>query len=180
MPSRTVKISLGNGATIRLRQKSRLKVFPKMPFKISIKTILYGCLYFQVIVQKPFSIFLTIALNGKATVCQTKVCSSKRRSKRMQKCSTKRGVGAPLHVELALNERELVKTEVFEKSVRANGPIKMKISFLPTFEGKYEDSEESKEKKKGTQLRRNLFLTTSAVKLGKEAKNGRKVGYGSV
>ena len=32
-----------------------------------------------------------------------------------QKCSTKRGVREPLHLEFALNNRELVKAEVFEK-----------------------------------------------------------------
>ena len=32
-----------------------------------------------------------------------------------QKCSTKRGVREPSHVEFALNNRELVKAEVFEK-----------------------------------------------------------------
>ena len=40
-----------------------------------------------------------------------------------QKCSTKQGVREPLHVEFALNNRELV---IRGKSVRANGPIKMK------------------------------------------------------
>ena len=34
-----------------------------------------------------------------------------------QKCSTKRGVREPVHVELALNNRALVKAEVFEKRV---------------------------------------------------------------
>ena len=34
-----------------------------------------------------------------------------------QKCSTKRGVREPLHVEFALNNREFVKAEVFEKRV---------------------------------------------------------------
>ena len=34
-----------------------------------------------------------------------------------QKCSTKRGVPEPLHVEFALNKKELVKAEVFEKRV---------------------------------------------------------------
>ena len=33
-----------------------------------------------------------------------------------QKCSTKRGVREPLHVEFALNNRELVKAEVFEQT----------------------------------------------------------------
>ena len=32
-----------------------------------------------------------------------------------QKCSTKRGLREPLNVEIPLNDRELVKTEVFEK-----------------------------------------------------------------
>ena len=44
-----------------------------------------------------------------------------------QKCSTKPRCSRILHVEFALSNRELVKTEVFqEKSVRANDPIKMK------------------------------------------------------
>ena len=34
-----------------------------------------------------------------------------------QKCSTKRGVQESLHREFALNNRELVKAEVFEKRV---------------------------------------------------------------
>ena len=34
-----------------------------------------------------------------------------------QKCSTKRGVREPLHVEFALNNRELVKAEAFDKRV---------------------------------------------------------------
>ena len=34
-----------------------------------------------------------------------------------QKCSTKRGLREPLHVEFALNNREVVKAEVFEKRV---------------------------------------------------------------
>ena len=34
-----------------------------------------------------------------------------------QKCSTKRGVQEPLHVEFALRYRELVKADVFEKRV---------------------------------------------------------------
>ena len=34
-----------------------------------------------------------------------------------QNCSTKRGVREPVHVEFALNNRELVKAEVFEKRV---------------------------------------------------------------
>ena len=33
-----------------------------------------------------------------------------------QKCSTKRGVREPLRLEVALNNRELVKAEVFENS----------------------------------------------------------------
>ena len=33
------------------------------------------------------------------------------------KCSTKGGVREPLHVEFALNNRELVKAEVFEKKM---------------------------------------------------------------
>ena len=36
---------------------------------------------------------------------------------RTQKCSTKRGVREPLHVVFVLNDRELVKAEVFEKRV---------------------------------------------------------------
>ena len=34
-----------------------------------------------------------------------------------QKCLTKRGVREPLHVEFALNNRELVEAEVFKKRV---------------------------------------------------------------
>ena len=34
-----------------------------------------------------------------------------------QKCSTKRGVREPLHVELALNNTELLEAEVFVKRV---------------------------------------------------------------
>ena len=34
-----------------------------------------------------------------------------------QTCSTKRGVREPWNVEFSLNDRELVKTEVFEKRV---------------------------------------------------------------
>ena len=42
-----------------------------------------------------------------------------------QKCSTKRGVREPLHVEFALNNRELVKAEVFEKKVfEQTAPLK--------------------------------------------------------
>ena len=44
-----------------------------------------------------------------------------------QKCSTKRGVRESLHGEFAMNNREMVKAEVFEKkSVQTNDPIKMK------------------------------------------------------
>ena len=39
------------------------------------------------------------------------------------KCSTKRGVREPFHVEFVLNDRQRVTTEVFgKKSVRANDP----------------------------------------------------------
>ena len=42
-----------------------------------------------------------------------------------QKCSTRRGVREPLHVEFALNNRELVKAEVFEKRVfEQTAPLK--------------------------------------------------------
>ena len=41
---------------------------------------------------------------------------------RTQKCSTKRGVQEPLHVEFALNNRELVKAEAFEKRVFEQTP----------------------------------------------------------
>ena len=42
-----------------------------------------------------------------------------------QKCSTKRGVREPLHVELALKNRELVKEELFEKRVfEQTAPLK--------------------------------------------------------
>ena len=42
-----------------------------------------------------------------------------------QKCSTQRGVREPLHVEVALNNRELVHAEVFEKRVfEQTAPLK--------------------------------------------------------
>ena len=42
-----------------------------------------------------------------------------------QKCSSKRGVRELLHVEIALNNRELVKAEVFEKRVfEQTAPLK--------------------------------------------------------
>ena len=44
----------------------------------------------------------------------------------LRKCSTKRGVREPLHVEFALKNRESAKTEVFEKRVfEQTAPIKM-------------------------------------------------------
>ena len=43
-----------------------------------------------------------------------------------RKRSTKRGVREPLDVEIALNDRELAKTEVFEKRVfEQTTPIKL-------------------------------------------------------
>ena len=63
---------------------------------------------------------------GKAAKCRQKVCSSTRPPKiGTQKSSTKRDVREPLHVEIALNNRELVKAEVFEKRVfKQTAPLK--------------------------------------------------------
>ena len=40
------------------------------------------------------------------------------------KCSTKRSVQEPSHVDFAMNSRELVNTEVFEKAFRQTTPLK--------------------------------------------------------